>query len=72
MELKYSRVAVSRAAHATHSHEYGGVIQLIVMSQAACFNSTRLTLIMTRLGPPPSSKIYRKVKRREERKEEKD
>ena len=43
--------AVSRAAHATHSHEYGGVIQLIVMSQAACFNSTRLTLIMKRVVP---------------------
>ena len=51
LELKYSRVAVSRAAHATHSHEYGGVIQLIVMSQAACFNSTRLTLIMKRVVP---------------------
>ena len=65
LELKYSRVAVSRAAHATHSHEYGGVIQLIVMSQAACFNSTRLTLIMTRVAaaaPPPSPCAQRRLK----------
>ena len=41
---------MSRAAHATHSHEYSGVIQLIVMSQAVSFNSTQLTLIMKRLG----------------------
>ena len=47
---------MSRAAHATHSHEYGGVIQLIVMSQTLRPRVisteqliTRLTLIMKRV-----------------------